>query len=245
MTKNNLQVTLPISGMTCASCTSKVQDSLSKVPGVEEGTVNLATERATVRFTGNVEAEELVQAVRETGYDVSTETMILPIGGMTCASCVSTVEGALAGVAGVTQANVNLATERATVTYIPGVTGLAEFKKAVDKTGYQVLEVESTDGEDEVDQDERKMQEARFRMRVAWAFTIPITLWMFLEMFFGITWPNELVFNLGMILLALPVLFWVGRPTYRGAWAAVTHRHANMDTLIALGAGVALLTGPA
>jgi len=245
MTKTTLQVTLPIAGMTCASCTSKVQSSLSKVPGVEEATINLATERATVRITGDVETEELVQAVREAGYDVPTETMILPIGGMTCASCVSTVEGALAGVAGVTRANVNLATERATVTYIPGLAGLADFKEAVDKTGYQVLEVESSEGEDEVDQDERKMQEARFRMRVAWAITIPITLWMFLEMFFGITWPNEIIFNLGMIVLSLPVLFWVGRPTYRGAWAAVTHRHANMDTLIALGTGVALLTGPA
>jgi len=245
MTKTTLQVTLPIAGMTCASCSSKVQSSLSKVPGVEEVTINLATERAMVRITGDVETEELVQAVREAGYDVPTETMILPIGGMTCASCVSTVEGALAGVAGVTRANVNLATERATVTYIPGSTGLADFKEAVDSTGYQVLEVESSEGEDEVDQDERKMQEARFRMRVAWAITIPITLWMFLEMFFGITWPNEIIFNLGMIVLSLPVLFWVGRPTYRGAWAAVTHRHANMDTLIALGTGVALLTGPA
>jgi len=68
---------------------------------------------------------------------------------------------------------------------------------------------------------------------------------MFAEMFFGIMWPNELIFNLGMIVLALPVLFWVGWPTYRGAWAAITHRHANMDTLIAMGTLVALLTGPA
>jgi Cu+-exporting ATPase len=222
-----------------------VQSSLSNVPGVEGATVNLATERATVRFIGDVELEALVQAVRETGYDVPTESIILPIGGMTCASCVTTVEGALSSVPGVIQANVNLATERATITYIPGVAGLAEFKAAVDKTGYKVLEVESSDGEEEVDQDERKMQDARFRMKVAWGLTIPIILWMFLEMFFGIMWPNEFIFNLGMILLALPVLFWVGWPTYRGAWAAVSHRHANMDTLIALGTGVALLTGPA
>jgi Cu+-exporting ATPase len=231
--------------MTCASCTSKVQSSLSNVPGVEGATVNLATERATVRFIGDVELKALVQAVRETGYDVPTESIIMPIGGMTCASCVTTVEGALSSVPGVIQANVNLATERATITYIPGVAGLAEFKAAVDKTGYKVLEVESSDGEEEVDQDERKMQDARFRMKVAWGLTIPIILWMFLEMFFGIMWPNEFIFNLGMILLALPVLFWVGWPTYRGAWAAVSHRHANMDTLIALGTGVALLTGPA
>jgi Cu+-exporting ATPase len=89
------------------------------------------------------------------------------------------------------------------------------------------------------------MQAARFRMRVAWAFTVPIIVWMLAEMFFGIVWPNQTVYNLGMILLALPVLFWVGRRTYSGAWAAVSHGYANMDTLIALGTGVSLLTGPA
>jgi Cu+-exporting ATPase len=203
MTNNNLQVTLPIAGMTCASCSSRVESSLSKVPGVEEATVNLATERATVRFTGDVKPEGLVQAVREAGYDVPTETMILPIGGMTCASCASTIEGALADVPGVTKTNVNLATERATVTYIPGLTGLADFKAAVDNTGYQVLEVDASEDEDEVDQEERKMRKARFRMQVSWVLTIPIILWMFAEMFFGIVWPNELVYNLG----------WVGRPT--------------------------------
>jgi Cu+-exporting ATPase len=245
MSNSPQQLTLPIAGMTCASCSSKVQDSLSKVPGVEKASVNLATERATLQFNGDFEPEALVHAVQDTGYDVPLESMIIPIGGMTCASCVSTVEGALSGVPGVIEANVNLATERATITYIPGVTGLVEFKAAVDKTGYQVLGPESKEDEDEVDQDELKMRKARFRMRVAWGFTIPIILWMFLEMFFGIMWPNEIIFNLGMIILALPVLFWVGWPTYRGAWAAVTHRHANMDTLIALGTGVALLTGPA
>jgi Cu+-exporting ATPase len=245
MSETTQQLTLPITGMTCASCASKVQESLNKVPGVDEAAVNLATERATVRVNGEVNPKALVRAVKDTGYDVGTETIILPIGGMTCASCVSTVEGALSGVPGVMEANVNLATERASVTYIPGVVGLAEFKAAVDKTGYQVLEPESKEDEGEVDQDEIKMRKARFRMQVAWGLTIPIVLWMFLEMFFGIMWPNEIIFNLGMIILALPVLFWVGWPTYRGAWAAVTHRHANMDTLIALGTGVALLTGPA
>jgi len=240
------ELTLPISGMTCASCASHVEGALGKVPGVAEASVNLATERATIHFAnGGVETDELVTAVRNAGYDVPTETLTLPIGGMTCASCAAHVEGGLADVPGVISAAVNLATERATVTFIPGVATITDFKKAVAETGYQVLELETTEGEEETDQEARKMAEARFRMRVAWAFTIPIILWMFLEMFAGIVWPNALIFNLGMILLALPVLFWVGRPTYRGAWAAVTHKHANMDTLIALGTGVSLLTGPA
>ena len=82
-------------------------------------------------------------------------------------------------------------------------------------------------------------------MQVSWAFTIPIIVWMFAEMLFGIVWPNALVYNLAMIVLALPVLFGVGRKTYRSGFIAVRHGHANMDTLIALGTGVALLTGPA
>lgn len=246
MTKKNLEMTLPIAGMTCASCVSQVEKALNQVPGVAKANVNLATERATVSFTnGDVKTDELVNAVRDSGYDVAVETVSLPIGGMTCASCTAKVEGALADLPGVTQANVNLATEKASVTFVPGLVGIEDFKQAVANTGYQVLEIEESEGEEEIDQEERKMQDARFRMRVAWAFTTPIILWMFAEMFFGIMWPNEFIFNLGMIVLALPVLFWVGRPTYRGAWAAVSHGHANMDTLIALGTGVSLLTGPA
>ena len=244
----NRQLTLPVQGMTCASCVGHVERALKEVDGVAAARVNLASERATVEFAPNgAEVVALVSAVRDAGYDVPTEKLSLPIGGMTCASCVGHVERALNKVDGVIKASVNLATEKATVTFVPGVAGLAEFQQAVADAGYEVLEVPeaAAEGEEEVDQEELKMRAARFRMRVAWAFTVPITLWMFAEMFFGIVWPNATIFNLGMILLALPVLFWVGRRTYSGAWAAVSHGYANMDTLIALGTGVSLLTGPA
>lgn len=249
MSTNPPEIHLPIAGMTCAACASHVEKALSAVPGVAEANVNLATERAAVKFAdGEVEAFELVSAVRDAGYDVPTENLTLPIGGMTCASCAAHVEGALSDAPGVVCARVNLATERATVTLVPGLVGMPELKAAVAGSGYQVLEeaeaAAQDQGDEPVDQEERKMRAARFRMRVAWGFTLPIILWMLAEMFFGIVWPNELVFNLGMIVLALPVLFWVGWPTYRGAWAAVSHGHANMDTLIALGTGVSLLTGP-
>lgn len=246
MSKSTLNVNLPIGGMTCASCASRVEKALSEVPGVDQATVNLATERASIRFKdARVKPEDLIRAVREIGYDVPSETIILPIGGMTCASCVSIVEGALNNVEGVVNATVNLATERATVNYIPGLAGRAEMKQAVDATGYTVLDADATAAEeaDGTTQEERKMRQARTRMRVSWAFTVPIILWMLVEMFLGIMWPNATIFNLGMVVLAIPVLFWVGWPTYRGAWAAVTHRHANMDTLIAMGTGVSLLTG--
>ncbi len=242
------QLTLPVQGMTCASCVGHVERALKKVEGVTNASVNLATERATVELAPNgTDLTDLVTAVHDAGYEVPTETITLPIGGMTCASCVGHVERALKKVEGVINASVNLATEKATVTFVPGMATLAELRQAVADVGYEVLEVPETAaaGEDEADQEERKMRAARFRMRVAWAFTLPIIVWMFAEMFFGIVWPNQTIYDLGMILLALPVLFWVGRRTYSGAWAAVSHGHANMDTLIALGTGVSLLTGPA
>jgi Cu+-exporting ATPase len=244
----NRQLTLPVQGMTCASCVAHVERALKSVDGVKEVNVNLATEKASVWFsTDAVGIKDLVEAVQETGYEVVTETITLPIGGMTCASCVAHVEKALSKMPGVVEASVNLATEKATVTFVPGVAGLADFKQAVAEAGYEVLEVspEALAEEEQEDEAERKMRQARFRMRVAWAFTAPIILWMFAEMFFGVMWPNATIFNLGMVLLALPVLFWVGRRTYRSGLTAVLHGYANMDTLIALGTGVSLLTGPA
>jgi Cu+-exporting ATPase len=232
---------LPIEGMTCASCVSTVESALDGVNGVSKATVNLATQRAQVTVEKGIPIQQLVDAVNSTGYQIATDKIILPIGGMTCASCVSTVEEALRGVPGVLSASVNLATEKATVTYVPGVVTLQDFKVAVGKTGYEVLDVEQSDPED---QTERKMREARFRMVAAWGFTVPITIWMFVEMLFGIMWPNEFVFNLGMVLLALPVLFWVGRPTYIAGGKAAVRLKPNMDTLIAMGTGVSLLTGP-
>jgi Cu+-exporting ATPase len=240
------QVTLPIRGMTCASCAAHVEKALKGIEGVGEANVNLATERASVTLTAEeANLGEMVVAVRDAGYDVGTEKVILPIGGMTCASCVAHVEHALKELDGVVKVNVNLATERALVEYVPGLVGMEDFRRAVADAGYEVLEAAAEmerEGEDEA---ERKMAGARFRMRVAWAFTIPLMLWMLPEMFFGVMWPNPLIFNLGMIVLALPVLFWVGRRTFRSGIRAALHGFANMDTLISLGTGVSLLTGPA
>ena len=244
------KVTLPVRGMTCASCVAHVEKALKGVEGVDQVNVNLATEKASLDFkTDAVRTRDLVSAVRETGYDVATEAVTLDIGGMTCAACVNHVERALNKVPGVVEANVNLATERAAVTYIADATGPADFERAVREAGYEVIKPQepSRAAEEGAHEDEvvRKMREARFRMWTAWLFTVPLTLWMIVEMFFGITWPSAAVFNLGMILLALPVLFWVGRRTFKSGFTAVLHGYANMDTLIMLGTGASFLTGPA
>ncbi len=251
MSEEQQRVTLPIEGMTCASCVAHVQHGLKEVEGVLDANVNLATEQASVVLDPKlVPLERLVGAVRDTGYDVATQTVSLPIGGMTCASCVAHVEGALAKTPGVLNVNVNLATEKATVEYVPTVTDLPDFRRAVAEAGYDVLPTLRQQGkaaeeqaEEELSREVRKMQETQRRMLLAWVFTGLIILWMLPEMLAGVAWPNLTIFKLGMLLLAAPVLFWVGRRTYVAAWSSTIHGAPNMDALIALGTGVSFLTG--
>ena len=131
------QLTLPVTGMTCASCARRIERGLQKVGGVETALVNLATEQATVSYDPQqVQPQDLVAAVETSGYDVITEQVEFPVTGMTCASCVTRVEKALKKTNGVLAANVNLATERASVTVAPGVADFAMLQAAVETAGY-------------------------------------------------------------------------------------------------------------
>ena len=161
----------------------------------------------------------------------------LKIGGMTCASCAASVEKALKKVDGVSFANVNIATEKATVKFNPDFANYNQILEAVHNSGYEVVE------EQKKDKELRAYEQARKKMIGAWLFTIPIALWMIPEMLFDKMFPNETVFHLGMILLAIPVLFIIGRQTYISAYKSITHGSANMDVLIALGTGAAFITG--
>ena len=109
-------LTIPIEGMSCASCVGRVEKSIKAVEGVRSVSVNLATERATIVASDGVDRSSIASAVEAAGYHVPSERYELAVEGMTCASCVGRVEAALRGVPGVAIANVNLATERASVT---------------------------------------------------------------------------------------------------------------------------------
>ena len=130
-------LSLPISGMTCASCAGRVERALGKLPGVTAASVNLATERAEVRGTAPLAAA--IGAVVQAGYGVPEQRFDLGIGGMTCATCAGRVERALAKVPGVLEASVNLATERAMVRAVAG-TPEAALAAAVAKAGYSLRE---------------------------------------------------------------------------------------------------------
>ncbi len=242
------KTTLPIEGMHCAGCVQSIEKGLKNIPGVLSVSVNLSTENALVNYDPSVvKRKDLVTAVKNAGFDVKRETnkVTLKIGGLHCAACVGNVERSLIETEGVFDVRVNLSTERATVTFDSNVTPLSELKKAIENSGYHFLgEVIMESAESDSDRNPKKVEEAKTRMVISWAFTIPIMLWMILKIVLGAAWPNESVFKFGMILLALPVLVWPGWPTFRSAWNAILHKNANMDVLIAMGTTASIITGP-
>ncbi|NIM46225.1 MAG: heavy metal translocating P-type ATPase, partial [Nitrososphaeria archaeon] len=182
-------------------------------------------------------------------YDASLETRktIVRIGGMTCASCAQTIENALKKTEGIVEANVNLASEKAVIVYDIQEISYEDIKAVIESTGYEVLgrEEGAAKYEKEIEEEQRRFRETRKKMAIAWAVAIPIMVWMIPEMILGVAWPNQTIYNIGMIILAVPALFWAGRETLISAVKAVSHGSANMDVLIALGTSTAFITGPA
>ena len=221
--------------MTCASCVSHVSNALRSVPGVEDAHVNLATEKATVELDPQlVRLDQLDHALEDAGYGLSAEKATLAIGGMTCASCVSHVESALGAVDGVLSANVNLATERATVEFVPGVATVSDMRDAVEDAGYSITEQVNDDLEAPVG----AREVAALRNKVVFSLAVAAAIMSLM----AVHWVGaNLPFRLDYILLALatPVQFWAGRQFYAGAWGALKHRTSNMNTLIAVGTSVA------
>jgi Cu+-exporting ATPase len=146
MARTNIKTrktTIPVTGMTCASCATTIEKALSGKPGVEQANVNLASEKASVEYDpGKINIRTLINTVSDSGYGVAIDKTTFKIGGMTCASCASNIEKALLEVPGVVSANVNLASEKATVEYLKSEADIRDFKKAVEEAGYQILESE-------------------------------------------------------------------------------------------------------
>lgn len=164
MAPGERRVDIPVRGMSCASCALTIEEGLKRLPGVAQANVNLAAEKASVSFDSRMAGlSGITNAIQDLGYEPVMDKVTIPISGMTCASCVATLEKVLSQVPGVTRAQVNLATERATVEFVAGAVGLAELRKAVTDAGYKPLEV-STDlsGRDrEAEAREREEQDLR------------------------------------------------------------------------------------
>jgi len=238
-------VELPVEGMSCASCVAKIEAGLREAPGVLKAAVNLATEKATVTFDPEaVDVDHLIRTVRDRGYDVRRDQHVIGVRGMSCASCVSRVEGALRKVPGVIDASVNLAAERAAVTYFPGQVTIRQLYQAIRDAGYDPLEevAGDTDPADrEREARQREWRDVRNRFLIAIVLTIPLLIGDLPHMLNReLTWiPRWLSYPLTQFVLATPVQFWAGWRFYRGAWAMAKRRTTDMNTLIALGTSAA------
>jgi Cu+-exporting ATPase len=234
------EVVLPVTGMTCANCAMTIERSLSKAQGVKEARVNLASEKAVVVYDPSlVRSEGLVSSIREAGYDVVTARIEMPLTGMTCANCVQNVERALRKVEGVIRAEVNLATEKATVEYVPALVTLETLRRAVEEAGYGViLAVEGMEAEDvEARAREAEIKRQRHLLFVGLIFTIPtFLLSMGMDLHLLPHWDYSKYI---LLALATPVQFYVGWQFYRGTWKSLKQRSAGMDTLIAMGSSAA------
>ncbi len=213
---------LQIDGMTCASCASRVEKSLRAVPGVQQASVNLATEQATVQAAAGVDAAQLAAAVHKAGYDVRQQQTVLQIEGMTCASCVSRVEKALARIPGVTAASVNLATERATVQALSTVPE-ATLRAAVEKAGYGARSLDAAPA--------RPQRPTWWPVAASAALTLPLVAPMLAQPFGVHAMLNGWI----QLVLASLVQFIFGARFYRAGWMAVRAGTGNMDLLVALG----------
>lgn len=143
------KVELKISGMTCATCVTAIEKSLSNLGDVTDVQVNLGNETAMVEYDSTkLKLTDLEKAVTAAGYGVINEKVILKIGGMTCATCVKTVENSLGKLDGIVDLNVNLGAEKAYVHYTPKITTVAEMRKAIEETGYQYLGLVGEERED-------------------------------------------------------------------------------------------------
>ncbi|AWI12597.1 heavy metal translocating P-type ATPase [Caldibacillus thermoamylovorans] len=246
-----IEKTLNIEGMTCASCAQTIEKATKKLSGVEESNVNLATEKMNIKFDENVVSlNDIQETVEKAGYkaNIGTERKIFTIKGMTCASCVQTIEKGTRKLEGVITSNVNLATEKMNIEYDPSIVSVADIMKAVETVGYEAHE---DIGDTINDNSETKHKEEKALWNRFWIssiFAIPL-LYIAMGHLVGAPLPdfinpmiNPEMFALTQLLLVLPITI-VNSKIYRVGFKTLFSGHPNMDALIAIGTSAALLYG--
>ena len=230
------KTTLGITGMTCTACANRIEKNLNKLPDVE-ATVNPTTEKATIDYDPNsTSLETITGTVKKTGYGVITETTELDILGMTCAACSTRVEKVLNRTDGVSQANVNLTTEQANISYNPEVTSPEALIARIQKVGYDA-QLKATTGE-KVSQKTKELARKRLKLIISAVLSLPLLLTMFVHLF-NLPMPAILMNPYFQLTLATIVQFGIGWQFYTGAYKSLRSGSANMDVLVALGTSAA------
>ncbi|HEY47908.1 MAG: haloacid dehalogenase [Anaerolineae bacterium SM23_ 63] len=242
MSEKTQHLVLPITGMTCANCVATVERNLKKLDGVRTASVNLASERASIEFDpSTIDQAKIIERIQRAGYGVATGEADILLQRLSDDNDARRLERALLKLDGITEANVNLATERIRVRYIPTVVSQSEIRRAIKEVGFEALE--STDQIEDVEREAREREIGRQKNLLIFglSFTVPLFLLSMLGDL-GIV-PEAIVhtdwYRWLMFLLATPVQFYVGWQYYDGAFKALRNLSANMDVLIAMGSSAA------
>lgn len=229
------ELSLDITGMTCASCSTRIEKGLNKVDGVE-AKVNLAMENAKIKYNEDqVQPDDLINKIEKLGYGVPEEKVELDIRGMTCASCSGRIEKGLNRMQGIDMASINLATESGIVEYSPGTVSLDDILAKVKKLGYEA--VVKQDREETKDHKEAEIRKKEIHLAISVILSLPLAYTMLGHV--GLPVPDLLMNMWFQFALATIVQFYIGAPFYSGAYRALSNKSANMDVLVALGTSAA------
>ena len=246
------QLTLPITGMTCANCVATVERNLKKLDGVDNAVVNLSSERATVDFDASkLGLGDFIARVNRAGYGVATGEADLVIKRLSDDNDARRLEKALTKLDGVLEAQVTFTTEKARVKYVPTIISQAELRRAVSAAGFEALELGGAAEDAEAMAREHEINEQRRLLIIGLIFTVPLFV-LSMSKDFGLL-PDFFYtgtsmegmrdaqpwFGWLMLALAAPVQFYVGWQYYVGAFKAIRNKSANMDVLIAMGSSAA------
>ena len=255
-----IKETLLITGMNCASCSNKVEQGVKRLTGISKVAVNLATEKLNVEYDENeISLSEIKQEVENLGYQIikpqDNSNVTIPIKGMNCAACVSKIEKSIQKLEGVSEITVNLATEKASITYDPQTIKLSVIKQAIKDLGFEALETSTLDAADEDRlRKEKKVKTLWRRTRISVIFCLPLFYIAMVPMFdmMGLGWIPLTVpvaidpminpyTNLWLqVILTIPILI-AGRDFYINGFKALIKKSPNMDTLVAIGTASAVI----
>lgn len=235
-----MHIQLPISGMSCANCASRITTALNKLDGVD-ATVNFALEQAAIELSQDAQLPAVLESIKSQGYDYGEETLLFQITGMTCAGCSARLNKMLSALPGVISADVNFSLEQARITQVPGVQSPASLREQIEALGFgaQLAQGSASARRQQLlareEQESAAAHKALVQVSISALLTLPLLVGM-LAMAGLLPWHLPAWLEL---VLATPVQFWIGARFYRGAWLAIKNRSANMDVLVATGTSAA------
>ncbi|MGM8365688.1 heavy metal translocating P-type ATPase [Virgibacillus sp. W0181] len=229
-------ITVGVTGMTCAACSSRVEKALNKIDGVH-AQVNLTTEKANIQYEPEKAAfNDITSKIEKTGYGVQDEKVEFDVHGMTCAACAARIEKVLNKQTGIKKATVNLTNETATIAYYPGIITENKMVEHIKKIGYDASLRASK--EEKASDKEKQIKRMKTKLIISALLSVPLLITM-LDHLFGISVPNILMNPWFQFALATPVQFIIGWQFYEGAYKNLRSGSANMDVLVALGTSAA------